>query len=207
MLPETLTIFTLGLINGTTVCAFSCMPVLGPFIMGHARGGKHGMLSFLSFGAGKVLGYSFLGGIAAYMGKAIPPEIGSYVRPVSAIAIVIAASTILFGKKKLCGCKLGNVTGLLSIFGYGLASSFLPCPSLAAVMLSIAGMANVYAGVLSGFVFALGILISPLLIVCGGIGFASRKISLEIGNKGKVVMYLSFLLLLVSGLKILVVQV
>ncbi len=207
MLPELPSLLILGIINGSTICAFSCMPLIGPYVLGSGKGGKHGMLSFLTFGSGKMLGYSFLGGLAAYLGQAIPIEFAASLRTLAGLFLIMAAFSILWGRRKSCNCKASSTLGGASLFGLGLSTSLIPCPALGAVFLIAAHQSSIILGMACGMLFAVGLLLSPLLLFSGGLGLMGKHIHQKTSHSGRLVAILSTTIMITAGIRLIFFEV
>lgn len=207
MQPDLPSLLILGIINGSTVCAFSCLPLIGPYVLGSGKGMKHGTLSFLTFGSGKLVGYSFLGGMAAYLGQAIPVEFSATLRPLAGLFLLIAAFSILWGRRKSCACKASNPMGGASLFGIGLSTSLIPCPTLGAVILTAAHQSSIFLGMACGMLFSIGLLLSPLLLFSSSLGLMGKHIREKTSNSGRLVAMLSVTLMITAGIRMIFFEV
>jgi len=64
----------------------------------------------------------------------------------------------------------------------GAATGITPCAPLAAVMVFAAETGSIGWGAASGLFFGVGLMLSPMILVGGGLAFLSRKIGVEIGD-------------------------
>ncbi len=206
MQPDFSSLLILGIINGASVCAFSCLPLIGPYVLGAGKGAQHGMLSFLTFGSGKLVGYSVLGGLATFVGHVLPPDFSTILRSLSGFFLIVAAFSILWGKRKSCSCKTSSAMGGASLFGVGLSTSLVPCPALGAVFFTAAQQSSILMGMTCGALFSLGLLFSPLLLFSGGLGVMGEHFSRN-KNIGRLVTVVSMTVMVTTGLRMILFKV
>jgi cytochrome c-type biogenesis protein len=174
---ESFSLFLLGMSYGITVCSFSCLPYFGPYLIGSGTGFKDGVLSTCAFGAGKLCMYSSLGGAAAMLGRVLTfTPTHRMIMGFVVIAIAVAMPFVAQG-----GClKRSQVAGKrFSMFTLGVVSSVIPCPPLAAVFVLAAQQGEVMGGVMYGFFYGMGLMVSPMLLAGGGFALISQEIKQE----------------------------
>ncbi|MCP4339769.1 MAG: sulfite exporter TauE/SafE family protein [Desulfobulbaceae bacterium] len=177
-MDEPFSLFVLGLAYGATVCSFSCLPYFGPYLIGSGTGFKDGVVSSCAFGAGKLSMYSALGGAAALFGRALTVTHNHKV--IMGLILIAVAFSMPFVAKDGC-LKRSQVLGKrFSMFVLGVVSSFMPCPPLAAVFVLATQQETVLGGVMYGFCYGLGLVISPMLLAGGGFALISHKIRQEV---------------------------
>ena len=177
-MDEPFSLFLLGLAYGATVCSFSCLPYFGSYLIGSGTGFKDGVLSSCAFGVGKLCMYSALGGVAALFGRTMTVT-HSHKVLMGLILIAVAVAMPLVAKD---GClKRSQVVGKrFSMFVLGVVSSFMPCPPLAAVFVLASRQEAALSGVMLGFCYGLGLVMSPMLLAGGGFALISHKIRQEV---------------------------
>lgn len=204
-MPDPAGLFALGLTYGLTVCSLTCLPYLAPYLMGTGTGFKNGMVSSLSFMSGKLLVYASLGGVAAFIGHSV--DFGSYSSMVmGTILVTVGVSMPLLNKNK-CQEKCQRTGRNISMLAMGVGSSLVPCPPLAAIFMLAAQRGSVPEGILYGLVYGLGLLASPLIIAGGGLAFISASIRQQLGGQMKYIEWLTVLIMVSMGLKIIFVTV
>lgn len=177
-MDEPFSLFLLGLAYGATVCSFSCLPYFGPYLIGSGTGFKDGVLSSCAFGAGKLCMYSALGGVAALLGRNM--TVTHTHKVLMGLILIAVAVTMPFVAKDGC-LKRSQVVGKrFAMFVLGVVSSFMPCPPLAAVFVLASQQEAVLSGVMLGFCYGMGLVISPMLLAGGGLGLISHTIRQEV---------------------------
>lgn len=176
-MPEPFSLFLLGMAYGATVCSFTCLPYFGPYLIGSGTGFKDGVISSCAFALGKLCMYSALGGAAAVLGRAL--TVSPTHKVIMGLVLIAVAVTMPFVTKGGC-LKRSQVTGKrFSMFVLGVVSSLMPCPPLAAVFVLSAQHGEVLGGVMYGFFYGLGLVVSPMLLAGGGFALISHKIKQE----------------------------
>ncbi len=205
MYHEVAALFFLGIFSGLTVCGFSCLPLLGPFLLSTGNGFKDGISATVLFILGKITAYSALGGLAALLGHALFIDSSGAMRFVSGAPLIAAGVTLPLLYRKKCGaaCRIRSI----SCLGLGLVTSLLPCPSLMAVFALAAKEGNVMHGLLYGLAFSSGLMVSPLLIIGGGISMISDKIRREAARFMPAVQVMSGIIMILLGTKIIFLEI
>lgn len=208
MAPEILSLFLLGMMSGASICTLSCLPYLAPYLMGTGNGFKGGVLASAVFFLGKCLCYSIFGGVAAYCGHEVQLESLSSSHLFAGLMLIIAASTIPF-VSKLGGCGQSSCISIrkASLFGLGISSSLRPCPAMAAVLVLAAEKGSVSLGLAYGSVFGLGLSLSPLLLIGGGLSLISERIGVETGRLMPAIRVLSVVIMVIMGIRLMLLDV
>ena len=167
-------IFGLGLIYGTTVCSMTCLAYIGPYLLGTGDGFRDGVLSSLAFGLGKICCYVFLGGLAGYLGRKLAYS-PAHTWAMGLIIIGVALSMPFIAKRR-CRNRCRGGRQRASLLTLGAATSLVPCPPVLAVLALAATRGSMFTGMGFGLFFGLGIMISPLILVGGGLALVSRKL-------------------------------
>lgn len=177
-MTEVLNLFLLGVTYGLTVCSFSCLPYFGPYLIGSGTGFKDGVLSTCAFGTGKLFMYSSLGGIAALLGRAL--TISHTHKVIMGSVLIIVAVTMPLVNQGGCLKRSQRTGKRFSMFALGVVSSLIPCPPLTAVFVLAAQQGELVVGVMYGFFYGLGLLVSPMILAGGGFALISQKIKEEV---------------------------
>jgi len=185
-MPDLFGLTMLGLLYGTTVCSLSCLPTLGPLLVGEGGNFKQGLGLGFSFMAGKVVTYSLLGAIAAGVGSRLTLD-SEPLRVLPGVALILTAIYLLVARRKTCPSRCSTPSELkarrpLPFAALGAATGITPCAPLAAVMVIAAESGNIALGAACGMFFGLGLMFSPMILVGGGLSFVTRKIGLEMGS-------------------------
>lgn len=160
--------FILGILYGLGPCTLICAPILIPLIISTSKNGKSGVIQTLTFYSGKILSYISLGLISGYAGYLFK----GFITPRVIGSVLIALGLFVFLQRYSKKCQfLVKVKGKHLSFITGLVIGFRPCPALLA-LLSVAILTkSAFIGGLMGFIFGLGTLLSPLIIL----GFLAGK--------------------------------
>lgn len=171
---DAFSLIVLGLAYGATVCSLTCLPYYGPYLMGAGNGFGDGLASSLFFTLGKVCSYTALGGAAAVLGQAFTLNRSHNV--IMGIILLCVALTLPLVTRGGCRKRCQVFTKRGSLFVLGVVSSLVPCPPLVAVFLLAANNGSVPIGMAYGFLYGLGLVLSPMLIIGGGFAMISEKI-------------------------------
>ena len=193
-------LFTLGLVYGATVCSMTCLSYLGPYIMGTGNGFRDGVISSLSFGLGKICCYVFLGGLAGYLGRQLTYSPGHSLA--MGLILIGVAISMPFAAKRGCRDKCHQGGKRASLLTLGAATSLMPCPPVLAVLTLAAGKGSMLTGMGFGLFYGLGIVISPLLLVGGGLSMISKKLRQEVTSLMPWIQGLAMAIMIVMGANI-----
>jgi cytochrome c biogenesis protein CcdA len=206
MLHEFSSLFLLGMASGAGICSLSCLHYLGPYLMGTGQGFRDGVLASWIFVCGKIVSYSILCGCAAAFGKLFLSETIGSAGVLPGIMLIAAALSIPFSRHFGCSTTRCTAARKISLFGLGVSSSLPPCPTMAAVFLLAAEKGTVIAGTGYGAMFGLGIALSPLLIIGGGLSMIANRLRLETGNLMNVVRILSIIIMIGMGIQLMLME-
>lgn len=195
-------LFFLGLMYGATICSISCLPYLGPYLLTTGNGFKDGITSSLTFISGKLFTYVILGGSAAYLGYVLIPENNLTVRFIQGTTLIAAGFALPFINRGGCH-KKGQIMGKgASLFALGVSTSLIPCLPLLSMFLLAAKSGSVITGFTYGFMYGLGLVISPILIAGGVLALISKIVKLEARSFIPYLQGISVLLMVVTGIRI-----
>ena len=193
-------LFTLGLVYGTTVCSMTCLSYLGPYLLGAGDGFRDGMISSLSFGLGKICCYVFLGGLAGYLGqKLVYSPTHTWVMGIILIGVALSMP---FVTKRSCQNKCHQGSKRASLLTLGAATSLVPCPPVLAILTLAASQGSMVSGMGFGLFYGLGIIISPLIIVGGGLALISQKLRQEVKSFMPYIQGLAMMIMILMGANI-----
>ncbi|MBU0675632.1 MAG: sulfite exporter TauE/SafE family protein [Proteobacteria bacterium] len=192
------TLFTLGLISGVTVCSLTCLPIIGPYLLATGNGFKDGVLGALSFGIGKIACYATLAGLAAALGRELHP--GAELKLVMGLVLILVALAIPFTARHRCRSKCRPATRL-PLMAVGAATSIIPCPPLAAILVLASGQDSILQGIALGFYYGLGLTLSPLLIAGGGLALISQKLNREVRGLTPYLQGAAMLIMILLGVQ------
>lgn len=210
-LPAVTTAVTVGLGCGTC-----CSPIISTFlstyVVSHSNGVQKGLLSFLSFFVGKLVSVTLLCIIAAALGKQFISQEG-YIGVfnlrlaaqlvMSGIGAVLALHWLLEQKtvQKSCdGCrnckKANGKAGVIPMLCAGLTYGCTPCAPLL-LMIGYAFTLPLHWAGITGMVFSLSSMASPVLVLTVITGVLSKKMFREIPSWIKWFRLGSYILLMV----------
>lgn len=206
MLHEFSRLFVLGLVSGAGICSLSCLHYLVPYLLGTGQGFRDGVQASGIFVCGKIATYSVLCGCAAALGNVFLSESFRPGGKLPGIILIAAALGIPFSRRLRCGTTRCKAVRKVSLFGLGIGSSLLPCPTLATVFLLAADKGAVVAGLGYGAMFGLGLALSPLLIIGGGLSMIADRLRLETGSLMPAVRVLSVIIMTGMGIQLMLTE-
>lgn len=211
LIPAVTTAVTVGLGCGTC-----CSPIISTFlstyVVSHSDGVRKGILSFISFFAGKLISVTFLCMVAAVVSRQFISQdgyIGSFNLRLAAqfamsgIGALLVVRWLLELRKERHSChgchgcgKLEGKVGALPMLCAGLTYGFTPCaPLLLMIGYSFTLPVPLAGG--TGVAFSLASMASPVLLLTVITGALSRKMRQEIPGCIKWFRLGSYLLLMV----------
>ncbi len=207
-------VLAMGLFYGLTLCSFSCLPMLTPYLFAQAAGGGGRRAGFMPafnltavFIAARVVTYAALGAAAGGMGEALLRRLdGGAFMPLAGAVVLAIAAAVAFGRRKSCarpGAKRASGRGgVLHMAGLGLATSLMPCLPLTAILMLAAARGSAAEGALLGLFFGLGTAASPLYYLGGATGWLAARIRAEIPRHSLLLQRLSGFILALFGLRL-----
>ncbi len=192
MTPQHLSLtgwFLLGISAGLGPCFGHSLLVLLPYIGMSREGTVKALWEVVSFSLGRGGSYAVLGAAAGLTGRTLR-AVASPVFSIAAEAafgglMMTLALVVLFsadsGACRLLHERLNSGPGR-AMFLAGALTALTPCPLLLGLLSSAAASASTLYGLLSGFTFAAGSVISPVLLLGPLLGFikgraASRRLA------------------------------
>ncbi len=195
-------------------CGTCCSPIISTFlstyVVSHAGGVKKGIVSFISFFFGKMVSVSLLCVVSALVSRQFISEsgyIGSFnLRLFSQVAMSIVGAAMIIrwfmesGRMKCGGCKecgkREGESGSAAMFLAGLSYGATPCAPLL-LMVGYCFTLPVVAAGMTGILFSLSSMASPVLLLVVITGALSKKMSREIPHAVKWFRLAAYLLLMV----------
>jgi sulfite exporter TauE/SafE len=222
-------ILAMGLFYGLTLCSFSCLPLLAPYLFAHAQqsGAAAGFMPAFHLTAmfilARVLTYGALGLAAGLIGERLLAWLdGGLLLPVAGGMVVLVGIAVMFGGRRAASCGVpgghGSLParlrrqanarkpgarrqGFLHMAGLGVATSLMPCLPLTAVLMLAAMRGSAMEGALYGLLFGAGAAASPLYYIGGATGWLATRIRQEIPRYAPFLRRLSGLMLVLFGLR------
>lgn len=201
-------LFISGLVLGSGPCLYFCAPILIAYTAIHKATFKKSVLSYLVFSLFKIISYMILGLICALGVQIIHnPAFGGYQRHIytalGIFIILIAITTFFFSEKgigKICAwMHKGNIKNV-GVLGFLMGLS--PCLPLLGILNYIVIISqNAFDAVFYSFIFGIGTVMSPLLILV----VLSAKLANKFSQNNKIKILLRIicaLMLLFLGTKI-----
>ena len=197
-------LLTLGLVYGTTVCSLSCLPYLGPLLIGESGGFKKGLGGIVSFMTGKMICYGVLGGLAARFGQEIVFDKG-ITQVVMAVVLIAVGLSFFFSSPAPCKKPCGpQVRRPLSFMTLGAVTGLTPCPPLAAVLVLAVQSGHPVHGILYGVLFGAGLMLSPMILAGGLLAFVGQRIRQEVKAITPYMHFFAAFIIMGHGLRILI---
>ncbi len=204
-------ILAMGLFYGLTLCSFSCLPMLAPYLFANAqrasgRGGGFMPAFHLTamFITARVVTYAALGALSGGFGEVLLKQLdGGIVLPLAGVIIVAIGAAVAFARKGTCSHGRRRAgRGMLHMLGLGVATSLMPCLPLSAVLMLAATRGSAAQGALYGLLFGIGAAGSPLYYIGGATGWLATRIRQEIPRHAPHLQRLSGLILALFGLRL-----
>ena len=192
----------MGLAYGATVCSLTCLPCLGTYLMGCGNGFRDGLIASMFFMLGKVACYTIFGGLAGLLGHVLTLTAGQQ-RIITGLALIGAALMLPFMSSSGCKQQHEKAGKRGSLLLLGMATSLVPCPPLAAILLLAAKEGSWLTGAGYGLLYGTGLMLSPLLIAGGGLALIAKKIRLELAGIKPFLQGAVMLIMIIMGIQVL----
>ncbi len=167
-------IFLLGLFYGFTVCSISCFPLLATYIIATKDSFKGGFYSCIVFFVARLLGYITVGILSAIGGIALQHYINQNILyGIAGVIFIWIGIELLWRAKPRCCSKScqRKFSNNWQVFTFGYITGVTPCLPYMGVMSLVASSGSITFGVIATTAFGIGNMISPLLILSGGLGW------------------------------------
>lgn len=188
-----LSAFLIGLSFGTGPCNLSCLPYLGPVLLGPAS--QHAFRSVvLPFMGGRLSGYLILGIFAAAIGQVLQTFLQHPGIPifVSLITLWLAVKMWRQAPRTLCGAPQSSSAenpniiatdaspsqpkGVAQLYVLGFSLALTPCVPLVGLLSVAAQSADVIWGGVVALSFGIGAIIVPSLLVRYGVALLGKEL-------------------------------
>jgi hypothetical protein len=195
-------------------CGTCCSPIISTFlstyVVSHAGSVKKGIVSFISFFGGKMVSVSLLCVVSSLVSRQFISEsgyIGSFnlrlfsQTVMSMIGVVMIVCWFMESGRKKCGSckecgKKEGKAGSAAMFLAGLSYGATPCAPLLLMIGYCFTLPVVVAG-MTGILFSLASMASPVLLLVVIMGALSKKMSREIPHAVKWFRLVAYLMLIV----------
>jgi len=174
-------LFLAGITLGLGPCFLFCAPIVSTFIFAKGFDHKEGLKFTLVFSIGRIIAYSILGLVAVAFFNTLGIQKNLF-KHIAGVVILLILPIYDLGKDKNPFCNflhryINKKTGINTFF-IGLLIGLSPCAPLVGILTYIACKSiNVYNGFLNGFVFGLGTLFSPLILLGAFSGILAKFFS------------------------------
>ncbi|MBI4986677.1 MAG: sulfite exporter TauE/SafE family protein [Rhodocyclales bacterium] len=184
-----LSVWLLGVSMGMTACTVTCMPFLGTWALGRASGSVEALAHTATFLAGRMSTYTLLGALAGMAGLGLAKALGSGLGN-AAIGGASILAGVWLALRPVTGCRSAPPAArplrfernarrrrdsLPPLF-LGAALSLAPCTPLASLLALAANSNSAAQGASYGFVFGLGVAVTPVLILVPLAGRLGREV-------------------------------
>jgi thiol:disulfide interchange protein DsbD len=205
-------VLVMGLFYGLTMCNFSCIPLIGPYIFGTqggTQGGfRRGFDATAIFVLTRIVTYTLLGGLSGLVGSVALESLDSAWLLTAAGGLILAiGARVVFKSKSSCQNQ-GVVQGperpaWVHMMTLGFSTSLMPCLPLTAVLLYAATTQSFLIGCALALMFGIGTSASPLYYIGGATGWLAEKIRKEIPRFRGALRIISGIILAIFGIRLL----
>ena len=101
-------VLTMGIFYGLTLCSFSCLPIIGPYIFSNQAGFKQGFSATWIFVAAKVATYTMLGAISGASGSVVLEKIPPNLLLIGSGLIIIMVGILAWQRRGFCAVNLDS---------------------------------------------------------------------------------------------------
>ena len=183
---------TIGLLYGTIFCTSECLPYLASYIAGTGAGFRKGIVITLIYDAGRLISYTLIGVAVGLIGGSVTLLLdettlasfrGYSAYAIGAITILIGIHILLKTRKNQSNCtkecksidewKIGRYD--IRAFTLGLTRGLIICPPLFALLVYSVPFATPLDSIALSFLFGLGTILSPMLVLGGVTGWLLNK--------------------------------
>jgi thiol:disulfide interchange protein DsbD len=201
-------VLVMGLFYGLTMCNFSCIPLIGPYIFGTQQGFSRGFDATAIFVITRILTYTLLGGLSGLVGGiALEGLDAGWLLTAAGGLILVIGGRVIFKSRSACR-KQSEVQGpeqrtWVHMMTLGFSTSLMPCLPLTAVLLYAATTQSFLTGCALALMFGIGTSASPLYYIGGAAGWLAQKIRREAPRFRGVLRIISGIILAVFGIRLL----
>ena len=202
-------VLVMGFFYGLTLCSFSCIPLIAPYIFGTQGSFSRGFDATAIFVISRVVAYTMLGALSGLFGSVALDSVDSgWLLTIAGALIVVVGGMVIFKPKAAACNKQAAQPKLvrhpwLHMMTLGFSTSLVPCMPLTAVLFYAATTQSWVTGALLAMMFGLGTSASPLYYIGGAAGWLSEKIRNEIPRYNGLLRILSGVILSIFGVQLL----
>ncbi len=202
-------VLVMGLFYGLTMCNFSCIPLIGPYIFGTQGGFSRGFDATAIFVLTRVATYTLLGGLSGMVGRVALESLDTaWLLTLAGGLIVVISGRVIFKSRSACQ-KSQQIQGperrtWVHMMTLGFSTSLMPCLPLSAVLLYAATTQSFLTGCALALMFGIGTSASPLYYIGGAAGWLSEKIRMEIPRYNNLMRIISGIILALFGMRLLI---
>ncbi|MCU7935326.1 MAG: sulfite exporter TauE/SafE family protein [Candidatus Thiodiazotropha sp. (ex Dulcina madagascariensis)] len=202
-------VLAMGFFYGLTLCSFSCIPLIAPYIFGTQEGFKRGFDATAVFVLTRVMTYTLMGGLSGMLGAMLLTSMdSSWLLTLAGTLILLIGMRVMVKSTTACERKPASSVPFarrswLHMATLGFSTSLVPCLPLSAVLLYAATTQSFVSGALLALVFGIGTSASPLYFIGGATGWLSEKIRIEIPRYQTLLRVISGIILASFGLRLL----
>ncbi len=201
-------VLVMGLFYGLTMCNFSCIPLIGPYIFGTQGGFSRGFDATAIFVITRVATYTLLGGVSGLVGSvALESLDAGWLLTMAGGLIVVIGARVVFKTRSSCN-QQNKVQGperrtWVHMMTLGFSTSLMPCLPLSAVLVYAATTQSFLIGCALALMFGIGTSASPLYYIGGAAGWLSERIRSEIPHYSAILRIISGIILTMFGVRLL----
>ena len=200
-------VFVIGVIYGLTTCTFSCLPVVGTYIVGTRSSFSGGFNATVVFSMAKIAGYTAMGVLCGLLGNIAKVYLSSPVVLAACGSVMLFIGVFLLFSRKTKGCYTGKCLparnihrqNSIQLILLGLVMSFIPCLPYTAIMAGAAASGSALQGGITAFLFGLGTALSPLLLFGGVVGWLTGQTGEQIPDHTHIIRKLGVLMIIFMG--------
>ena len=200
-------VFLIGMIYGLTTCTFSCLPVVGTYIVSTRSSFSGGVKATLIFSIAKVAGYTAMGVLCGLLGNIAKAYLSSPVVLAVCGSVMLLIGVFLLFSKQTRSCSTGKCSSIekncrqnsMQLSLLGLVMSFIPCLPYTAIMAGAAASGSAFQGGTTAFLFGLGTVLSPLLLFGGALGWLAGKVGEQVPAHTHIIRKIGVVMIIFMG--------
>ena len=209
--------FVMGLMTGMSYCTVGCAPFLSTYVMGTGRRIRDGIQFYGMFALGRVLTYTVLGVLTAWLGRSVIVNTEVVPRVVFCGLVMVALGVLLCLHRVNAGCRCAKTAGLreqmachvtgnshIHCFVAGVIFSTMPCPPLLGMLAYGLRSPSPLGSSVLVLLFGLGTVLSPLLVIAGLAGLFAQQIKRQVPHYAMLFQRVAGVIFIIMGGRLLV---